>query len=351
MKRINALLQKISKRLKSQIENDVFFEQFINELFSSITDYINSHNGYRPRLSKQTNQKSDSLSQLLMKKNCFFQDMDPDTLNSILDLTEPLFNEFREKALDGKRARSDLSMNSGSIVAGVSKLVDQEFKQRGVFEAVSNFIGIDYDHTGCSIELSVSGSNWWKNNMSQVEPPKTMYAHLDETKFAPKAILYLSDVNEKNGPTSYYPGLYGKFENNALKDIVGRVIGNVGSNSSSVLHSFYQRAYHQPFSSQEFRQHFMRLPQEMRFNSHFGWDVLPDSEIELEMVNLEEKMLGRAGHYIVFDGAMLLHRGGLIEEGERKVLQIVFWPKLTRIERFKSKAKYLISKIEKQRSS
>jgi hypothetical protein len=351
IKKMNLLLQKISAQLSSQIQDDPFFQQFVTELFASITEYLHSENEYTSRLSQKRKQKFDLHSELLRKENCFFLDMNPVTTNSILELTEPLFNEFRDKARNGKRSRSDLSMNSGKIVEEVSRLVDQEFREKGVFEAVSNFIGIEYDHTGCSIELSVSGSNWWKNNMSQVEPPKTMYAHLDETKFAPKSILYLSEVSEKNGPTSYYPGLYRKFKNNALKDIVGRVIVNVGSNPDSPLHTYYQRAYHQPFSSQEFRWHFMRLPQEMRFNGHFGWDVLPGSEIESEMVDVEEKMLGGAGRYIVFDGAMLLHRGGLIEEGERKVLQIVFWPKLSTIERFKSKAKHLISKIEKQISS
>jgi hypothetical protein len=52
--------------------------------------------------------------------------------------------------------------------------------------------------------------------------------------------------------------------------------------------------------------------------------VKPDSQLENFLVNKETKILGPAGTTLVFDGARLLHRGGLIEEGERIVLQVIF---------------------------
>jgi hypothetical protein len=45
------------------------------------------------------------------------------------------------------------------------------------------------------------------------------------------------------------------------------------------------------------------------------------------MVQKENMMLGVPGDFVVFDGAQLLHRGGLITQGERVVLQVVFYPK------------------------
>ena len=71
----------------------------------------------------------------------------------------------------------------------------------------------------------------------------------------------------------------------------------------------------------------MSLPSELRFNSHFGWDVMPGSELESVMKSEELVMTGPAGKFIVFDGSQLLHRGGLIEAGERIVLQVVFLSK------------------------
>jgi len=44
-------------------------------------------------------------------------------------------------------------------------------------------------------------------------------------------------------------------------------------------------------------------------------------------------MTGPAGTFIVFDGARLLHRGGLIELGERIALQVVFFPDVPFVKR------------------
>jgi hypothetical protein len=80
--------------------------------------------------------------------------------------------------------------------------------------------------------------------------------------------------------------------------------------------------------STNFRNHFMLLPGSLRFNSHFGWDILAGSQLEGAIADREEVLLGGSGNFVVFDGSRLLHRGGLIEEGERLVLQVVFWPKV-----------------------
>jgi hypothetical protein len=50
-------------------------------------------------------------------------------------------------------------------------------------------------------------------------------------------------------------------------------------------------------------------------------------------------MLGNAGKFVVFDGSKLLHRGGLIEKGERIVLQVVISEKKTIIHRGLKKIK------------
>ena len=53
-------------------------------------------------------------------------------------------------------------------------------------------------------------------------------------------------------------------------------------------------------------------------------------------------MIGPAGTFIVFDGARLLHRGGLMEQGERVALQVIF-SDLTFTERVVSKMKRILS--------
>jgi len=172
-------------------------------------------------------------------------------------------------------------------------------------------------------ELSVAGSSWWKPKIESGEFSKTLYAHVDREVDAPKAIVYLSSVDARNGPTSCYPSVYTELNITGLQDFIGRSILTVGRSVKSPLTDLYQ--FSGPIMDSEvFRRHFMKLPNTLRFNSHFGWDVKPGSALENFLVTNETKVLGPAGTTFVFDGARLLHRGGLIEEGERIVLQVIF---------------------------
>lgn len=101
----------------------------------------------------------------------------------------------------------------------------------------------------------------------------------------------------------------------------------MGSGSSLLAEFLADRPYHQTIGSRNFRRLFMFLPPELRFNSHLGWDVIPESDLEQTMVGVEEKMLGGPGTYTVFDGGRLFHRGGLVEDGQRLALQVIFGPR------------------------
>ena len=66
------------------------------------------------------------------------------------------------------------------------------------------------------------------------------------------------------------------------------------------------------------------LPSEIQFNSHFGWDVMPETEIENFISSKEVVMEGDSGTFCIFNGGDLLHRGGLVNTGRRVALQVIF---------------------------
>lgn len=304
---------------------DTYERAFLVELQEQILKFLKDEFKFRVKLKKQRLKRHES--QALQENAFFYSKLSENTRNEILKLAEPQLKIFRERAKQGLLKRSDLSINDGKLVNQIAKLIDNDFKSQAVFDSVSDYVGIKYSFTGLSLELSVAGSTWWKNSIQGVTPPRTMYAHLDESIFAPKAIVYLTDVNEKNGPTSSYPGIYDGLQNNPLQDIIGRIIGRVGNSPDSILFDYYQKSYHQSMGSLNFRKHFMLLPDLLKFNSHFGWDILTGAALEDFIAGSEEVLLGEAGNFVVFDGSRLLHRGGLIEQGERLVLQVIFWPK------------------------
>ncbi len=259
------------------------------------------------------------------------------------NLAERELGQFRANAAAGRLKREDLSVNSGPTVRAIRAVLNREFKALGVLDAVSAYTGRKTRVIGLALELSVPQATWWKNAIAGLErPPQTLYAHLDETISCPKSIVYLSDVAEQNGPTGCYPGAYEAMQLNPLQEMIGRVVGTVGTRPDSPLKDYYAKQYHQSVNSENFRRHFMRLPECLRFNSHMGWDVAPGSELESSLASNERKMTGSAGTFIAFDGARLLHRGGLMQEGERLALQVIF-SDLTFTERAVGKVKRILA--------
>ncbi len=328
------ILNRIFESLRTQVL-DEFERLFLNELEERVLKYIDHEFEFRRRLKPSTS--FTGYGEQLKENAFFYSELSNSTLESILELAKPQLDVFRERASRGLLKRSDLSVNDGSVVSEISRILDKEFRSTGVFKIVSDYVGVSYSYTGLSLELSVAGSTWWKNTIDGVDAPRTMYAHLDETIYAPKAIVYLSPVTESNGPTTSYPKVYEELQTNTLQDIIGRVIGEVGNKPGSELSHHYSKSYHQSMGSKNFRKHFMMLPDSLKFNSHFGWDILTGSLLEDSIATREVLMLGNPGKFIAFDGSRLLHRGGLIEENERVVLQVVFWPKGSLREEIKRK--------------
>jgi hypothetical protein len=342
IKESKELLGDIFQQLLDQ-KLDKYEREFIKGLHTEILNYLDSEFIFRAKLKKP--KFDDPNSKALRDSAFFYSELSESTRSKILKLSDSQVKIFRERAQAGLLKRTDLSINEGKVVVKISKLIDKDFRSQGIFDLVSDYVGIKYTFTGVSLELSVAGSTWWKNSIQGSTPPRTMYAHLDESIYAPKAIVYLSDVGPNNGPTSSYPGVYDSLNNNPLQDIIGRVVGRVGNNSESILFDYYAKSYHQSMGSIKFREHFMMLPESLRFNSHFGWDILADSELEGVISDREEVMLGGPGKFVVFDGSRLLHRGGLIEEGERLVLQVVFWPRIPITKRAAQISKAIIRKF------
>jgi hypothetical protein len=261
----------------------------------------------------------------LHRERHFFGCLSVPAVKRILALGAPHLDRFRTVAAAGKFRRDDLTLNQGDEIRAIMAILNAEFARNGVLDALAAYSGQRVWVNGLALELSVPQSRWWESAMPDLpRPPHTVYAHLDEAIANPKAIVYLTDVTHGHGPTSCYPHAFDDLALNPLQALVGRVVGNVGNRAESPLREYYEKRYHQSMSSERFRRHFLRLPSELRFNSHFGWDVLPDSDVEKNLAARERHMIGGPGTYIVFDGARLLHRGGMPQVGERIALQVVF---------------------------
>jgi hypothetical protein len=331
--------EEISERFRrcTEIAKSIFFKlceqtddsslkKLIQELEFRFLQYLDEEFRIRRkvRLSQVNSRRASENSkvQSLVEVQHYFGSLSERATKNINSVAESKILEFRKLADNGFLGRKDLSVDSGEIVRKICEEIDIEFHMNGAFKTISSYFGVKYDHVGLSLELSDYRSSWWHNTLEETSAPQTMYAHLDENFFAPKAIVYLTKVCENSGPTKLYPKAYSLMKIPAFKDIVGRVVGSVVHNPE--VKNLYRTSNGQLFSSVDFRKDYMKLPESIRFNSHFGWDIEPNSYLESELAAMENVFLGEPGNFIVFDGAQLLHRGGLIEKGQRVVLQVVF---------------------------
>ena len=323
-KTLHDVLATLHQSFLSQTEDNAE-RVFLAELFADLSLLVSKHivfykekarysGGLGPLNTRQVEISDNGFYVANISKAC---------LQNIQNVSEPLLQQLRTNAKSGRLQRSDLSVNSGRVPRKIIRLLNLEFRNSGVLASLAPIAHRKMKVIGVAYEISVAGSNWWKPKMESGELSKTLYAHVDRGVDAPKAIVYLSNVDAQNGPTSCFPDAYAELDITGLQDFVGRSLETIGRSANSPLSRLYQ--FSGPvMDSEGFRKHFMKLPSSMRFNSHFGWDVKPNSQLENFLVNIETKILGPAGTTLVFDGARLLHRGGLIEEGERIVLQVIF---------------------------
>jgi hypothetical protein len=219
-----------------------------------------------------------------------------------------------------------MTLDSGLDIKRIIYLLNKNFNSNGTNKLVSQYMNCEYEVTGCALEFSPSNANWWHGySGSEI---KTKYIHLDNSSINPKAICYLSDVNLENGPTSFFPGIYEKLEINYLQDLIGR---NVPAISSSKTLNKLKKIIRDDFNFFDniiIRKLFMCLPEELLFNSHIGWDIPVNNSLEKKFLKSEKTFTGNAGSYVLFDGAKLFHRGGMVKSGHRIALQIVFGEKV-----------------------
>lgn len=234
-------------------------------------------------------------------------------------------SKINKNLQNGNLKREELTTDSGLAMNLATILLNIEFKVFGIFSSIKKMTGENMSVIGCALELSTHKSKWWLLNDKE-NTPKTTYLHLDEGIGNPKAIAYLSSVNQKNGPFSVIKNQDDIFKINYIQYLIGRAIGQVGRENSKIKDLFNHK-YHQTFGCKNFKKLFELLPSIVKFNSHFGFDVIPNSLLEEKLVQNEIIFTGKPGKTIVFDGSSVLHRGGLMIKGERLALQIVLGKK------------------------
>lgn len=225
----------------------------------------------------------------------------------------PHFNSLevrRATRLEGQRKfeESRGSVDTRDDGDELHHLINQILVDSGILDAASLYLGRKAKLIDVNPQINDSTDSFWRNifpDIAQMQIPEAAYFHRDASGGDLKAIFYMTDVGPSNGPFTYV----------------------VGSNKLAIskFHNFVAEANdHNGLSATtpEARERFMALPKKLRHKGSFGNDLHDDSKMAREIREGQWSIQSNKGAIVLFD-TKGVHRGGMVDEGERYVITVV----------------------------
>ena len=205
------------------------------------------------------------------------------------------------------------------------ELLMDMLKGHGVFEGLSQFHNCPMDPLYIALCQSSPSETWYKDCYADVGLPtsQTAYMHFDGDFDAIKIILYLTEVGPANGPFSIIPRSRDLVRSYAQSVVLKYM--DVSSEQVVEADPKYDVKYRRRrFKFPDLRKEMMKLPAELRGTSHFGEDVVDGTPLSKTLLDREIICTTEETNCVLFDGAQMIHRGGIVEKGERWALQLSY---------------------------
>lgn len=204
--------------------------------------------------------------------------------------------------------------------------IQRALHSKGIVSAVSHYMGCEMEWLYAALDCSHHRQSWYKDCYADSDLPtaKTVYMHFDADPDIVKAMLYLSDVDSASGPFRYVRGSHRWRRSPFLFALhKGFDIEQTKSFPMEADGLDYKLGYYRPrFFLKDHRRDLLTLPSAFRGTTHFGDDIVDESDLSRRLLASEDTFLGPSGTLIVFDGSAGIHRGSQVERGERWAVQI-----------------------------
>lgn len=244
----------------------------------------------------------------------------PPTIQAIWDDV----GEYRQRltALSGQNGGMNCALalpHSGSFWTETSAFLDRAGIIAGCSLARRQPLELSY----CALVLSHDGEQWWRGCYQDagLATARTVYMHNDKDYDIMKVLVYLSEVDEARGPFCFVRGSH-TWRRSRTQSFFFKAFDAAANVSLAprepVRTVYYRKAFRHP----DFREQFLKLPRPLRGSSHFGDDVLDDSELSGWLLARETAVTSEMANCMAFIGADGIHRGGCVQKGQRWALQL-----------------------------
>lgn len=208
--------------------------------------------------------------------------------NNVVKFDDTLFKLERNKFLNVK----NLLLSDTSFQKALNSI--SEYKKLKT-KPKMNFI---------SLQLISSRDHYAKKRIELQKNRSCEYMHIDSVIGQFKILLYLTKVNIDNGPTCICVNTHNKGKP-CIEHFIGGAVDNLGIGKLDNIN----------------KKIFKSLPKFFQIKNDFGSDLENNTDMSNFLITNEKKLIGDEGTAIAFD-PLSVHRGGLVNEGFRAILQI-----------------------------
>jgi hypothetical protein len=207
--------------------------------------------------------------------------------------------------------------------------VKRAAERLGMHRLAEAYLGRPVEFCYAALDHAHDRQSWHESCYGDIgiDTAKTVYMHFDADCDIIKAMLYLQDVEEKDGPFRFVTGSH-HWERPHFATAVQRGFDSASADEFALTGDRldYVAGYYRPrFKLAEQRRNLLSLPASLRGSTHFGDDLLDGSSLSDSLLEREHAFTGPAGTIVMFDGSHGIHRGGQVKRsGARWAIQIAF---------------------------
>jgi hypothetical protein len=221
------------------------------------------------------------------------------------------------------------------------RVLQAALEEHGYAGATSAFYGCEMELLSVNLVYSHEREIWWRDCYADqgIATSPATYFHHDQDWHQIKAVLYLTPATRESGAFSYIEGGHRFRQGNALAHFyfhLGHAMDRAAAAAQVGLPHYYRRGFTDP----GLRAGFVGLPQVLQGTTHFGDDLQESNPQTAALLARERIVESGTGNVVLFNGGDLLHRGGLVQRGERWSLQLMFGPSITPARRLFRRAQH-----------
>ena len=210
---------------------------------------------------------------------------------------------------NGKRQFEESRGQASRVEQGpLFDAIEAILRESGVMAAADAYLGRPARLVDVNPQINDVTDSFWRDIFPDAELgelPATAYCHRDASGGDLKAIIYLSDVDGRNGPFSYALGS-NRIRISRLDDLICEANDSNGLGATDPVA----------------RRRFAALPKKLRQKGAFGNDLTPASPLSGDIKASLWSIEAPRGSIVLFD-TKGIHRGGMVVEGERRVVTCV----------------------------